>query len=285
MIILDLHQTWGAAPHQYVLELGFCLVVFRIHGHFMSKQLKLFSVWWNEYSQYFVWETWHVLLSNLFYKCYPIRISSMLKRSARKLVAFDFKDFEFIDWNLNVVRVKLVSLEVWVDSELNHLLLILLLLERVIMLSSKIFLISLLNLNVLIDLNDRCCLLCKSFSVSLRHRFFIILKDLHSSRLWYLNYLQVMCPILQQLLKFVCKHFMINNNHDIGLKLADSFGQTLSSPIILWSKAINDASTCKCFRIGWGYKTFQFLFINVHYCSILCRMCFICGFNHVLLIK
>lgn len=68
--------------------------------------------------------------------------------------------------------------------------------------------------------------------------------------------MQIICSILEQLLKFASKHFMINYYHYIDIELADSLSQTLCCPVILRSKTIDDAPTGKGFWVSRGNKTF-----------------------------
>ena len=209
----------------------------------------------------------------------------MLNGSTWELVALDLKYLEFIDRYLDVMSVKIISMQLRIHSKLHHFLLILLLLERMIVLASEIFLIPLLNLNVFIYLCNWCILWRKCLSVPLRHRFFVIFEDLHSTRLWNLYDLQIICSILEQLLKFASKHFMINYDDNVDVELADGLCQTLSRPIVLRSKTIDDATTGKCLRVGRGNKTLQFFFIIIHKDCFFTCLGFVCGLDHVFLVE
>jgi hypothetical protein len=159
--------------------------------------------------------------------------------------------------------IKIISVQLWICSKLHHFLLILLLLERMIMFASEIFLIPLLNLNVLIYLGHWRCLWSEGLSVSLRHRFLVILEYLNTPGLGYLYDLQMMCLISKQWLQLVGKHFIINNYHDINLEMADDLSQTLCSPVILRCESINNTATGKCLRVSWCYEPFKFFFFNI----------------------
>ena len=180
----------------------------------------------------------------------------MLKGSTWELVGLDLKNLELINGDFDVMCIKIISVQLWICSKLHHFLLVLLLLERMIMFASEIFLIPLLNLNVFINLSYWSILWCKCFSVPLGHWFFVIFEDLHTTRLRDLYYMQIICSILEQLLKFASKHFMINYYHYIDIELADSLSQTLCCPVILRSKTIDDAPTGKGFWVSRGNKTF-----------------------------
>lgn len=162
------------------------------------------------------------------------------------------------------MRVELISLEVRINTELKQFLLILLLLKWMVVLSSEILLISLLNLDVFIKLSDWYCGGCECFPIPLRQWLLIILEDLDSTRFGYLYDLRLMCSIFEHLLELTGQHFMINYDYYINFKLSDWFCQAFGRPIILWGEPINDTSACKCLRICWRYKSLKFFLIKIH---------------------
>lgn len=78
---------------------------------------------------------------------------------------------------------------------------------------------------------------------------------------------------------------MINYDDNVDVELADGLCQTLSRPIVLRSKTIDDATTGKCLRVGRGNKTLQFFFIIIHKDCFFTCLGFVCGLDHVFLVE